>query len=502
MTLLVTSCIQHPSHEDEVKNGEGEKIARQYCNSCHVFPQPELLIKSSWKDYVLPRMGYMLGIYETSNERKALIESGKGGALVENRNIFPETPKIEKSDWERIKQYYLENAPLQIENQREREIETGLPIFETKIPDFKLSPPGTTLVKILKEGGYVIGDAHTKKIYQFSADGKLEKMANVKEGAVNLIERDNDLLITVMGSFSPTDNPSGFLMKLPLSPTERPKKIIDHLQRPVHAIDTDLNNDGIMDLVICEYAKWTGGLYWWKGMPNGSFERHPLLEQAGSIKSEIIDFNRDGLLDVIVLFGQGNEGISVFINQGNDTFKENKLIGFPPTYGSSYFELIDFDQDGDKDILYTCGDNADYKPQLKAYHGIYLFENKGDFKLEQKFFFQLNGAYKVALKDFDQDGDLDLAAISFFPDFENQQEESFIYAENSGNFQFAEKSFSEVKSGRWMVMDTGDIDQDGDLDIILGSLAFEVIPKGNYVDTWVKNGIPFIILENKLKSVQ
>ena len=28
--------------------------------------------------------------------------------------------------------------------------------------------------------------------------------------------------------------------------------------------------------------------------------------------------------------------------------------------GSSYFELDDFNGDGFKDILYTCGDNADY----------------------------------------------------------------------------------------------------------------------------------------------
>ncbi|MBX2842305.1 MAG: VCBS repeat-containing protein, partial [Flammeovirgaceae bacterium] len=391
-------------------------------------------------------------------------------------------------------------APVQVTEQGKKTIKFGLSLFETQIPDFKLSPPSSTLVKIMKDGGFVIGDAHTNKIYQFSKEGGLEKVANVKEGAVNLIENRENLLITVMGSFSPTDNPSGFLIKLPLSATQKTKKVIDHLQRPVHTAEADLNNDGIMDLVICEYAKWTGGLYWWKGFPDGNFERHLLLQQSGSIKSEITDLNHDGLPDIIALFGQGNEGISVFINQGDETFTEKNLIQFAPTHGSSYFELIDYDNDGDQDMLYACGDNADYKPQLKSYHGIYLYENKGDFKLEKKFFYHLNGAYKATLKDFDQDGDLDLAAISFFPDFENQQEEAFIYAENLGEFEFKSSTFNEVKLGRWIVMDTGDIDLDGDLDIILGSLAFEVIAEGDFVETWVKNGVPFVILENKLKG--
>ncbi len=47
-------------------------------------------------------------------------------------------------------------------------------------------------------------------------------------------------------------------------------------------------------------------------------------------------------------------------------------------------------------------------------------------------------------------------------------------------------------------MDASDIDNDGDQDILLGSLAFEVVPKTPYLLQWVADGIPFIVLENQL----
>ena len=55
------------------------------------------------------------------------------------------------------------------------------------------------------------------------------------------------------------------------------------------------------------------------------------------------------------------------------------------------------------------------------------------------------------------------------------------------------------KLGRWIVLDSGDLDQDGDEDIVLGSLAFEVPGDVARVEYWAENGIPFVVLENGLK---
>ena len=40
----------------------GEALAKQYCGSCHLYTAPDLLDKKTWKESVLPNMGWRLGI--------------------------------------------------------------------------------------------------------------------------------------------------------------------------------------------------------------------------------------------------------------------------------------------------------------------------------------------------------------------------------------------------------------------------------------------------------
>lgn len=90
---------------------------------------------------------------------------------------------------------------------------------------------------------------------------------------------------------------------------------------------------------------------------------------------------------------------------------------------------------------------------------------------EQAYFFRINGAYKTIPLDFDNDGDLDMAAISFFPDYAERPEESFVYFENQGDLNFQPQSFKNASNGRWLIMDAGDIDGDGDMDLALALLC-------------------------------
>jgi hypothetical protein len=41
---------------------KGEALARQVCASCHLFPEPQLLDKETWRDGALPHMEPFLGI--------------------------------------------------------------------------------------------------------------------------------------------------------------------------------------------------------------------------------------------------------------------------------------------------------------------------------------------------------------------------------------------------------------------------------------------------------
>ncbi|HMH31797.1 MAG TPA: VCBS repeat-containing protein, partial [Puia sp.] len=125
---------------------------------------------------------------------------------------------------------------------------------------------------------------------------------------------------------------------------------------------------------------------------------------------------------------------------------------------------------------------------------VYIFLNDGQQHFTQRYFYPIHGCYKVMARDFDGDGDLDIAAISFFADYGRYPQEGFIYLENKGNWNFEPFSLPETESGRWLTMDAGDLDGDGKPDIILGN--FSVGPTRLKSKQDWKKGPPFLLLKN------
>jgi hypothetical protein len=496
--LLVLLGLENCTQQKNVPDAErGATLARIHCTSCHTFSAPELLPKATWEQQVLPRMGYRLGIYEHVLQRDSLVEQ-EAVAIINEKNIYPTEPQLTDQEWADIQAFYLAEAPETLEQPAIPATVVELPLFSVRNSPIKLTPPRVTMAQIQSGGGFFIGDANEEAIYQFEQDLTFQQKGKTGEGAVTINEFVNTYLVTVMGSFSPTDAAKGLVVSLPKDKTQSPRIVLEGLQRPVHTSVANFWEGQNVHLVISEFAKWTGKLALWS-MEDGKYVPTVLKDATGAIRSIPVDLNADGLLDIVALFGQGAEGIYAFYNQGDHTFKEEPLLTFPASYGSSYFAMMDLDADNDLDIIYTNGDNADYPPVLKPYHGIRFYMNDGGNNFSESFFYPLYGAYKAIPADFDQDGDTDIAAISFFPDFENRPERSFVYLENQGDGELLERTFPEVNIGRWITMDAGDVDLDGDLDIILGSLAFEVVPPVGLLDKWVEAAVPFVVLENGLK---
>jgi hypothetical protein len=485
----------------------GHALAQRHCASCHAFPQPDLLNRSTWKDAVLPRMAHRLGIYE-GNRPDSFFESGIGGRIVKAANVFPDEPVLSQSEWQVIVDYYLANAPEgALPEPDSMEVAMGLPAFQLDVPSFRRRPPMTSLLRIGADGDRVyVGDANPSLSTLNILNAELEQMRAfaVDSAPSSLRAKDGRLWVTLIGSIPPTDAPSGSLIRVyPQGGTDgegAKMTLIDSLQRPVHAAYEDLNGDGREDVVVSEFGYRTGRLAWHERRPDGRYREHVLRSGPGAVRSVIRDFNGDERPDVMALFGQGREAVYLFYNEGNGRFREEQVLEFPPSYGSVHFDLADFNGDGHPDLLYVNGDNADYTSIMKGYHGVRIFLNDGDNNFEQRFFSPLDGAYKAIPLDFDGDGDLDIAAIAFFADYQRSLTRSFVLLENTGGLQFKARSFKESAIGAWLVADAGDLDDDGDDDLLLGS--YSTISAGtDYVPSrlrqwWIEKGPSVVLMIN------
>lgn len=516
LLYLLVSCTGNTQNdtkkfkEPPASELSGKELAALHCSRCHNFVSPELLTKTIWKEDVLPAMGNRMGIYSGGFRPDSLFDPGVSGNIVRDANIYPESPVLAKKDWQKIKQYFIENAPDTLAVPiRKNPIRIGLPHFKYKESSFSNRPALTTMVKILPdERGIVYSDGKSRRnvLTFLTPDLKENYSISLQSTPVQFDEKSNELYLTTAGNgIFPTDAHMGSIQRWTKNESQPGYKpvntMIPNLQRPVCTAYGDLNKDGLEDVVACEFGNQTGEFAWYENNGNGSYIKRVLRGKPGAITAIIKDANDDGLPDIYVLMAQGDEGVFLYENQGLGKFKEKRLLSFLPLNGSQYIELADFNKDGFDDIVYVCGDNADKTPVLKNYHGIYIFLNDGKSNFTQSYFYHMNGAYKAMVRDYDLDGDLDIAAISFFPDYLRYPEESFIYLENKGNLKFDDYSFPEASKGRWIVMDAGDMDSDGDIDLVLGSFVY-FLPQGDTTGLgkkWLTTGPSVIVLENTIR---
>lgn len=477
----------------------GRQLALQYCGMCHLFPDPSLLDKKTWADKVLPNMGLRLGINETGKDPYAdLIPEEQ--PIMRKLNIYPNTPLITKKDWNKIVKYFESEAPESPLPQKAHDpaLDTCT-LFLSRQISFDDKPlPKTTLLRFNSASDEMyIGDGQ-HKLYILDNHFNFKSAWNTESAPVDISFREGapPLLLTI-GSFSPSDRQLGRLLSFDTSfATPMPEINIDHLSRPVQFARADLNMDGKEDVVICHFGNNTGKLTWYDD--HNASKEHIIKALPGARKAEIKDFNGDGKPDIMVLMSQAWEGISIFYNLGQGKFQEKKLLQFSPVFGASYFELADFNKDGHPDILLTNGDNWDYSAVNKNYHGVRIYLNDGEDNFKEAWFYPLYGTSKAVAADFDNDGDLDIAAIAFYTDLDHP-ENGFVYFSSRGNLSFLPSSPIEAASGKWLTMETGDFDNDGDMDIVLGSYFHTIGELSKLIDKGITSFPQLLVLTNTTK---
>ncbi len=477
------------------KMSPGETAARKACSICHVYPEPTMLDRRHWKEQLLPRMSVQLGV------AKPDYASSPEGELIRERKIYPEKPRIPVEDWPLIEEFFLANSPEKpLPQIPHAPIELGLKNFRAEPPRFRLDPPTTTLVRISpKTHRLFVGDDHSKSLYLLDADGNRLETIPLGNVPADLVETDEGIWVTCVGSFPPTEHyiAALFFLERKGDSFGPPKTILKDLPRSTQAVFADFNGDGKTDFALCMFGNLTGRFSWFENLGDGQYREHVLSTKAGAIHAAVYDFNGDGKPDLAMLMSQETEMMSILINDGQGNFTTHSLWQRSAPWGHNTFQLVDFNKDGKMDFLVVNGDNGEFDSPLKNYHGIRLYENQGNLQFKETFFYPLNGAYGVAARDYTGTGRLDIAAISFFPDYDNNPRESFVYLENQGGLKFKASTFRECISGHWIVMDAGDLDGDGKDDIVLGSYIYAPSPVPAFLmETWKKQGPSVLILRN------
>jgi hypothetical protein len=480
--FLLFSCFS--------RQNKGEQLAKQHCGSCHLFPDPTLLDKKSWEKSVLPQMAFRMGI---DYSMLSTISFDDYAAVT---RVLPGQAIVDAEEWEAIRSYYLVNSP--------DTLKASTPTVANRIKLFQAEPyqlPISPLITFIKSDSLsrkVFVGSRLKKLYKLTEKLVVEDSFQLSSPPSHLLRSgDGELTLLLMGIMDPNDQSNGEVARLHVT-DHTLSKMIDSLKRPVHFEMTDLNSDGLEDIVVCAFGNYSGALLAYKNLGGGTFEKKTLQSLPGARRVIIRDFDNNGLVDILALMSQGDEKLILLLNHGNFNFRINTLLRFPPVYGSSYFDVADFNNDGKFDILYANGDNADYSKILKPYHGIRIFLNDGKNDFKETWFYNMHGASQAVARDFDLDGDLDIAAISFFPDFRNHADQGFIYFENT-NGKFLPQTTPLAAAGRWLTMEPSDIDHDGDCDLMLGALNFNSGVPDSLMIEWTAGKTSILMLRNKAR---
>ncbi len=473
---------------------DGKKLVEQYCTSCHQLVPPDFLTKDVWKYHTLPTMAHRLGLstYTTTNYYKKDPNDTTGVSL---------------ENWAIILAYYAKVAPDSL-----RPVKAPVPLisdwagFSLKKPADGKSPAFTTMVAFNPYNQKLYSsDQYQQNLYEWDNNLNQKQVAALPSAAVNasFIKGENGAsqgIFSCIGQIQPQDFPNGKALGFDFqgqNTKNTPTIIASELNRPVQTVSADFNKDGLMDHVICAKGFKTGGVYLMTQKADHSFSQSNISDKAGAVQAITGDFNNDGWPDLMVLYGSGDEGLWLYLNDHKGGFTSKNLLRFPPVYGSTSFQLADLNHDGKPDLIYTCGYNYFDSRILKPYHGLYIFTNEGDWKFKQSYFYPIDGCTKAIAADFTGDGNLGIATIAFFADMKNKPQEEFIYFENDKQGGFKPHAIPVSKYGRWMSMDVADVNNDGKPDIILGNYSRGFWFQQGLMSFWDEKS-PFIILENHI----
>ena len=207
------------------------------------------------------------------------------------------------------------------------------------------------------------------------------------------------------------------------------------------------------------------------------FDRDRLLNHMKSTegpKIDVGDVNDDGLMDFYI-GGAKNSAGKLFLNVGQNKFKSSNEDLFEKDKQSEDSQVIFFDADNDEDLdLYVSSGGVEYfSASFDLFDRLYINDGFGEFTRSSQLLPSSNpeSTSVVLPNDFDKDGDLDLfVGIRLKPGSIGVPQNGYIL-ENDGKGKFKDVTLELAPEmiGLGMITDAkwADFDNDNDNDLII-----------------------------------
>ena len=225
----------------------------------------------------------------------------------------------------------------------------------------------------------------------------------------------------------------------------------------------DLDEDGDLDLFFSGNGNGIGAfthIYLNNGSGELTKKQNPSLPKFADGNATIGDVDKDGDLDIIISASDVSDNYfaDIYLNDGTANFTAMGSTAFTAVKFSS-LKLIDIENDGDLDVIISG-----IQQNKNASVALYINDGHGNFSMDTNSVFEQIIAQDIDSDDLDNDGDLDILMSgsdnNFVIPFTN------LYL-NNGNGLFTKLESTNLQQTFLGSNEITDLDNDGDQDIII-----------------------------------
>lgn len=178
-------------------------------------------------------------------------------------------------------------------------------------------------------------------------------------------------------------------------------------------------------------------------------------DSSAAAVGAVADLNGDGKLDLVFSLGQSSPGYVVMIGNGDGTFQAPAFVALNAvtSYTNIRFVVADFNHDGKPDLAFS----------VQSQQSIAVFLGNGDGTFgTPSYFFDGNNA-DILTADFNNDG---------IPDLASAGPSGLAVLIGNGDGTFKAAAFPAAASGAYYFAGAGDLNSDGDIDILASGTVY------------------------------